>query len=1169
MLFGTTLCSSQVNTDLRPQVKSPEVNKFEQYMNMPVNLVSGTPQVSIPLYTLEYGGMKLPISLDYDASGVKVESIASSVGQNWSLNVGGVVSRIVKGAPDEGPNTGLVYPRSLLTIDGFFKDKGLTNLYSGLSTYSSNLFDVIGSITYSKSSNRADAYYTFLSDLVYGTKDSQPDLFYFSTPEGASKFVFNSNQEIVYTENTDFVVNKNFVSNRFNTWNITSPNGIKYKYGLDTDGDRGMNNAVESSATSQSKNDITFNFIVNSWFLTEISNYTNDKKISISYLDSNYKHTIINNPNHNSWGAVPNFTYPYIPPGWDSTLQPEMLYNAYGMDPYRVLSESYNVNSMSNGVFTVDQLATPSYTNAPKDYCNNVQSKVISQITAGDTQIIFNYSSREDLIPYTGESPTAKRLDNIIINDKGVFIKKIKFDYTYAISNEITNNNTVTDIDRKRLFLTKIVESNNDETIKKPYDFVYNQTKLPNKLSYAQDKWGYYNGKLSNPTLYVKRIFSDETKFADRKVDFNYAKAGSLEKIIYPTKGTIHFEFEPHSSYYLDDMHSTPVDSVYNPIAVRQIISDFQPIKHAPNVFPLYPYNTQSFTYDLLDNQFLQLTCKMIYPKTWDNDGVTQLWCDGQAGLGLAAEIIDLSNNTSIYAIMYENKKNATIVRRIDPARFKKGGLYELRIYGSECYHNITALAVHEIVPTYDVGGLRIKKIKHKDYDDAIVKEVTYTYFSPKLISNPKPFFKINFDFKKANLALSKIDPNLIYLGLHLNSIIDYPGTTTKTFNSGYYYFISSKSDPFDINFMGPHISYTKVIESDGNGNTINEFNDYKSYKELLNQDEQVIFPAPPKMQSILGGNKKSITITDSNNAIVSIKNTNYNYIKQNTSISALNAVRINLGTIINVYTIEGQTKTLKTETETTTLKGQDVTVTKDYEYTGVNHYQPTKITTTNSKGSQLITKMYYPNDVQSESLMQELIDQNRKSSPVRTENYNGTVKLSEQKISYAKDATTFNLVLPKSIYAAKFPNSLATIPGIGTLERKVTSDYYDTSGNLTQYTPEGGAPVSIVWGNNKTQPIAKIENATNAQLVSALGVTNFSAITEAQLSSLNNLRTNAAFSQSMITTYTYQPLVGVSSITDPKGDTVYYTYDGLGRLQYVKDAQGKLLTDYQYHYKN
>jgi len=199
---------------------------------------------------------------------------------------------------------------------------------------------------------------------------------------------------------------------------------------------------------------------------------------------------------------------------------------------------------------------------------------------------------------------------------------------------------------------------------------------------------------------------------------------------------------------------------------------------------------------------------------------------------------------------------------------------------------------------------------------------------------------------------------------------------------------------------------------------------------------------------------------------------------------------------------------------------------------------------------------------------MQSLITNNRIKTPISTEKYN-TNLLSKEKTIFISDATTSNLVLPKNIYGAKFPNSAPFTTNVGNLEKKLTYDSYDTSGNLTQYTPEGGTPVSIVWGYNKTQPIAKIENATNAQLVSALGVSDFNAINEAQLSSLNNLRTNSTFSPCMITTYTYQPLVGVTSITDPKGDTVYYSYDGLGRLQYVKDANGKLLTDYQYHYKN
>jgi YD repeat-containing protein len=248
-------------------------------------------------------------------------------------------------------------------------------------------------------------------------------------------------------------------------------------------------------------------------------------------------------------------------------------------------------------------------------------------------------------------------------------------------------------------------------------------------------------------------------------------------------------------------------------------------------------------------------------------------------------------------------------------------------------------------------------------------------------------------------------------------------------------------------------------------------------------------------------------------------------------------------------------------------LKGQNPIVNTKY-FTYNSNNQLSEETLVNSNNKSITSKYYYPQDFSSEPYMQNLITTNRIKTPISIEKYN-TNLLSKEKTIFIVDATTSNLVLPKSVYSAKFPNNIPFTTNVGNLEKKLTYDLYDTSGNLTQYTPEGGAPVSIVWGYNKTQPIAKIENVTNAQLISALGVSDFSAITEAQLASLNNLRTNSSFTSSMITTYTYQPLVGVSSITDPKGDTVYYTYDGLGRLQYVKDAQGKLLTDYQYHYKN
>lgn len=53
-----------------------------------------------------------------------------------------------------------------------------------------------------------------------------------------------------------------------------------------------------------------------------------------------------------------------------------------------------------------------------------------------------------------------------------------------------------------------------------------------------------------------------------------------------------------------------------------------------------------------------------------------------------------------------------------------------------------------------------------------------------------------------------------------------------------------------------------------------------------------------------------------------------------------------------------------------------------------------------------------------------------------------------------------------------------------------------------------------------------------------------------------------------MVTTYTYDPLIGVTSITDPKGYTTYYEYDDFNRLKRVKDADEKILSQSEYHYK-
>ena len=52
-----------------------------------------------------------------------------------------------------------------------------------------------------------------------------------------------------------------------------------------------------------------------------------------------------------------------------------------------------------------------------------------------------------------------------------------------------------------------------------------------------------------------------------------------------------------------------------------------------------------------------------------------------------------------------------------------------------------------------------------------------------------------------------------------------------------------------------------------------------------------------------------------------------------------------------------------------------------------------------------------------------------------------------------------------------------------------------------------------------------------------------------------------------LVTTYTYKPLVGMTSATDPSGKTTYYDYDDSGRLKTIKDDDENVLKEIKYKY--
>jgi YD repeat-containing protein len=96
-----------LRTDIIPH--SPEAEALGKYSVLPVTLYSGMPSISVPIFEIKSSSLDLPFSLTYNNNGYKPNEIASWTGLGWTLEGGGVITRIVKDQVDESMAGGAHY----------------------------------------------------------------------------------------------------------------------------------------------------------------------------------------------------------------------------------------------------------------------------------------------------------------------------------------------------------------------------------------------------------------------------------------------------------------------------------------------------------------------------------------------------------------------------------------------------------------------------------------------------------------------------------------------------------------------------------------------------------------------------------------------------------------------------------------------------------------------------------------------------------------------------------------------------------------------------------------------------------------------------------------------------------------------------------------------------
>ncbi len=213
LLFFSNDIFAQLDRPVVPP--SPNASALIRQANIEVGHYTGVPNISIPFGSVPGKDISVPISIDYHASGIKVQDVASSVGLGWNLNAGGAITRVVQGIPD-----------------------GIkSNCASGTAGYFYNI-----------------------SELC----DGERDLFYFSIMGRSGKMFLDDAGYVQTMPYQDIRIVPGVGPNSVGYWSITDENGYQYIFG-ETSAEQEQITYATGSTTYTDK--YTF---ISTWYLSRI-----------------------------------------------------------------------------------------------------------------------------------------------------------------------------------------------------------------------------------------------------------------------------------------------------------------------------------------------------------------------------------------------------------------------------------------------------------------------------------------------------------------------------------------------------------------------------------------------------------------------------------------------------------------------------------------------------------------------------------------------------------------------------------------------------------------------------------------------------------------------------------------------------------------------------------
>ena len=809
-------------------------------------------------------------------------------------------------------------------------------------------------------------------------------------------------------------------------------------------------------------------------------------------------------------------------------------------------------------------------------------------------------------------------------NGTDLLLKRFKFQYSYFPKNTKGGNvvkdllGTATynswfsndDFMYYRLKLEKVWEETVEgSTVKKKpaYLFGYSSKELPCKASAAIDYWGYFNNKENNtgvgsnngtyhtlvPRGWDMITYDNALNFpdtylsthgADRRPDADYAQAGMLTSLTYPTGATGYFEYEANTflNYDYFDAARTSKTLQFTPFTVYTCNAP----TYNPSGSNLYNGGTD-FTISTMAEYDLQTT----YIKS--NQQSNSYW---QVIYQIPITLIKYINygnqveSTSTYTLTPTDTLtstgalNKTFRITLSPGKYRlivptlSNSTYPAAFYEIQAHINI-------VQPDFETkgAGVRIKSIKYVSDGDTIT---TNYYYTQENNNGSSGKLMAPFIFARQKLLIFQ---NGQYQVINNQPVYPLPPSEIR-------YWMASGDNltpPAACNVCYGRVTVIKSGGSDSNGKSVYEYNNSRwgdgSMWDFMrrvenplngmltdqydyNSDGQLVH----KVHNTYQMNCVSSRLR---NAVVENVYYGPSNVTGGNAVNSFNAYAdvLNGGCMMIYLYPSVQFSTDKiTTTNSYYDENNSLLSTREVTYNQTNHLEALVRENTSIPNEYIQTEILYPTDYTNNSVATALKENHIINVPmeiVKSADSGGSQYVAEAKrIDYNANGLptfTFSLnttgLLRSNFTLSNVDNSLSNY-------QNVEIKTYNSLGKPRLELLYGVFPTTYVWGYKGMLPVAVVRGAYDHQVQSVFGsMANWNDFEKAATPTMTTSELYNALSGisgALVTIYEHDPYIGVTKIIEPNGKSTTYDYDSFGRLIRITDHNGIISNQFQYNYK-